>query len=171
MPPRRLTLKQRNFINEYLSNGGNATQAALASYDTNYETARVMGSENLAKPSVRNEIERVLGNGAIEQALKVTFEALYASTADGKPHWGGRLRAADMIFRLGHAYDRKTPEETEEVTVEVDWSGVPIEITKYYAKYGEWPDEEIEKKLIEGATVEGLEEEITAAPRPWQEPG
>jgi phage terminase small subunit len=87
MAPRRLALKQRNFINEYLKNGGNATRAALEVYDTNAKVARSIGSENLAKPNVRNEIERVLGNGAIEQALAVTLEALYASTADGKPHW------------------------------------------------------------------------------------
>jgi hypothetical protein len=154
MAPRRLALKQRNFINEYLKNGGNATRAALEVYDTNAKVARSIGSENLAKPNVRNEIERVLGNGAIEQALAVTLEALYASTADGKPHWGGRLRAADMIFRLGHAYDRKQPEEVQqEPIIELDFSNVHPEITKYVARHGDWPDEETEQRLLDGEVL------------------
>ena len=32
--PRRLTLKQRMFIREYIRRGGNGTQAALVAYDT-----------------------------------------------------------------------------------------------------------------------------------------
>jgi len=55
---RQTTRKQQHFIESYISNGGNATQAALEAYDTNYATGRVIGSENLAKPNIREELAK-----------------------------------------------------------------------------------------------------------------
>lgn len=55
------TIKQRQFVREYLENGGNGTQAALAVYDANNDnTAKAIASENLTKPTVREEIARVM---------------------------------------------------------------------------------------------------------------
>lgn len=54
----RLTVKQRNFINEYIKLG-NATQAAIkAGYSKN--TAAETGYENLNKPHIKIEIEKRL---------------------------------------------------------------------------------------------------------------
>lgn len=48
-----LTHKQEQFVQEYVANGGNGTQAALAVYNTtDPNTAHVIASENLQKPTV-----------------------------------------------------------------------------------------------------------------------
>lgn len=46
------TVKEKKFVKEYIANGGNATQAALAVYDTDqYKSASRIGNENTAKLS------------------------------------------------------------------------------------------------------------------------
>jgi hypothetical protein len=53
-----LTLKQEKFVHNYIKNDGNATQAVLeAGYSKNYNTARMIGSENLTKPSIKQAID------------------------------------------------------------------------------------------------------------------
>ena len=41
------------------------------------------------------------------------MQALHARTANGRPHWVSRLRAADMIFRLTRAYDKQEEQEPQ----------------------------------------------------------
>ena len=54
----RLTDKQRAFIDYYVIHK-NATKAArLAGYGDDYDTWRSVGSENLAKPNIRAELDR-----------------------------------------------------------------------------------------------------------------
>lgn len=54
---KKLTPKQQRFIEEYCSNGFNATQAAIsAGYSK--KTAKDMGCQNLAKPDIQEEIEK-----------------------------------------------------------------------------------------------------------------
>lgn len=66
-----LTTKQRAFVEAYLSNGFNATQAAItAGYSP--KTARAMGSENLAKPDIKAAVEARLSAMAMS-----ADEALY----------------------------------------------------------------------------------------------
>lgn len=68
-----LTDKQRRFVEEYCSNGFNATQAAIsAGYSE--KTAKQMGCENLSKPNVQDEIEAFMSK-ATEKAL-VTVDEL-----------------------------------------------------------------------------------------------
>ncbi len=63
---RRPTLKMQRFAKAYVENGGNATQATLKSYGTGlYASARPIGSENLTKPIIRQEINRVLGESGV----------------------------------------------------------------------------------------------------------
>lgn len=57
-----MTLKQQRFVKEYISNGGNSSQAALKVYDVKPEIARSMGSENLAKPDIKQAIESALSS-------------------------------------------------------------------------------------------------------------
>lgn len=57
-PRRKLSLKQLKFIRAYLKTG-NQTQAALQAYDTkDKNTAHVIGSENLQKPTINAEIQK-----------------------------------------------------------------------------------------------------------------
>lgn len=56
-----MTDQQRLFVEQYFINGMNATEAALAVYDTtDRHVAQVMGSENLSKPVIRARINERL---------------------------------------------------------------------------------------------------------------
>lgn len=53
----KLTPKQKAFVREYKKNGGNGTQAAIkAGYSEN--TADVIATENLRKPSIKEALEK-----------------------------------------------------------------------------------------------------------------
>lgn len=53
----KLTPKQKAFVREYKANGGNGTQAAIkAGYSEN--TADVIATENLRKPSIKEALEK-----------------------------------------------------------------------------------------------------------------
>ena len=68
----KLTAKQKRFIEEYLIDL-NATQAAIrAGYSE--KTADVIGSENLVKPNIKAEVERL--QAETSQRLQVTKESL-----------------------------------------------------------------------------------------------
>lgn len=55
-----LTKKQKGFVNDYLETG-NATLAAMQNYDVlDDATARSIGSENLTKPNIRDEVDKAL---------------------------------------------------------------------------------------------------------------
>ena len=116
---RRPTGKQLKFIGQYISNGCNATEAALVTYDTaDYATAKSIGSENLTKPYIRREIDRLMKreNLSVSEAFAAIREALHAKGANGKPNWSVRLKAADMILKLSDAYPKtgaaENPQET-----------------------------------------------------------
>lgn len=58
--PRDLTLQQRGFVKDYLETG-NATLAAIRNYNVrNDNSARVIASQNLAKPAIRQTIHEAL---------------------------------------------------------------------------------------------------------------
>lgn len=66
----KLTIKQTRFVKDYL-NTGNATEAVRRNYDiTDDATARMMGSENLAKPNIQQSIlEALLSCGLTNEHL------------------------------------------------------------------------------------------------------
>ena len=66
----KLTLKQQRFIDEYIISG-NATQAAIkAGYSK--KTAKQMGTENLAKPIIKAELDR--RNAEIQSAKTMDMQ-------------------------------------------------------------------------------------------------
>jgi phage terminase small subunit len=68
---RRLTHKQKTFCKYYVANGFNATQAALkAGYKKT--TAYSIGSENLKKPEIKKEIDKL--QRKVEEKMEMTFE-------------------------------------------------------------------------------------------------
>jgi hypothetical protein len=91
--PPKLTYKQRAFINEYLLDF-NATQAAIrAGYSE--KTAYSIGSENLRKPEIFDEIQRRLN----ERALTAE-EALDIISQQGKADMGDYLETTRLGFSL-----------------------------------------------------------------------
>ena len=108
---RRLTIKQRKFISEYVKTG-NGTQSALTAYKTTPMTAANIASENLNKPQIVEEIDRILkvNNFSLEENIKSV-----ASIAVQKPETRItadqilkanlellRLRGADLGRRTQH---------------------------------------------------------------------
>ncbi len=82
----KLTQKQLSFVENYLLNGGNGTQAVLGSYKTrNRKSASVIASRNLQNPRIAQalrgspETERVILD-SIARTIKEGLEA----TIDGK---------------------------------------------------------------------------------------
>ncbi len=68
----KLTRKQIEFTKEYVATL-NGTQSALKVYDTtSANVASVIGAENLAKPRIKAEIERLLGQNDIQIAEILT---------------------------------------------------------------------------------------------------
>ena len=99
----RATLKQKAFTREYVANKGNGTAAVLASYDTtDPKTACSIGTENLSKPVVQNELARLMkeSNVTVKRALSVVSDAMDAETVKGEPDHAIRLRASDMSLKL-----------------------------------------------------------------------
>lgn len=91
--PRRLTKKQKDFANEYLKTG-NATRSALAVYDTVDEnTAHVIGSENLRKPTIQDYL-----TDKAERAAEIVFQIAEHGESDVV-----RLNASkDILDRAGY---------------------------------------------------------------------
>ncbi len=107
---RKPTLKQRRFIKAYVQNGGNATQAAWVAYDTeDYYTAKSIGCENLTKPYIRQEIDRLME--AVELStkdiLRAIGDALSATDKNDRPDHRMRLNAAVLALKLKGAYPQK----------------------------------------------------------------
>ena len=77
MKEKKLTAKQAKFVEHYLANGNNATQACRdAGYKGNTKTLTVVGTENLAKPSIRAVIEAEKAKDS--KKLNITRESLLA---------------------------------------------------------------------------------------------
>jgi len=78
---RKLSLKQKQFVKAYIENGGNATKAALETYNVkNYNTAHAIASENLQKPTIKQALGEVSERGGITndyifEKLKTAAEA------------------------------------------------------------------------------------------------
>lgn len=62
----KLTNKQKAFTKAYVKNKQNGTQAIMEAYDVkSVSVASAMGTENLAKPKIKEEIARLLENNEI----------------------------------------------------------------------------------------------------------
>jgi len=108
------TKKQREFIEEYTKTG-NWTQAALKAYDTDdYNTAKAIASENLAKPYIEAEIEKRL-----QDAKNMIYTlAMWAEKDEVK------LRASqDIIDRIEGKALQKIEQKTD-IWFDIENAGV-----------------------------------------------
>jgi phage terminase small subunit len=107
MDKHKLTSKQQLFISHYIR-GETGTQAAKAAYSTtNENTAAVIASENLRKPKIVAEIERMtdLPSAVLDKALEELSVALEATkynryTKSYVPDHIVRLRASKAALKL-----------------------------------------------------------------------
>jgi len=87
--PKALTHKQQLFINHYLANGGNGTQAAKsAGYKGSYKTLNQVAMDNLEKPIIKKELDKErnrlkkITNATTENKRKMLWEAANRSMND-----------------------------------------------------------------------------------------
>ena len=109
---KRITLKQRVFIQKYLESG-NGTQSALEAYDTNDpEVASVIASENLTKPNIKDEIQRVLSSKGLTLQDITSKLGTIANEKDIRPTASDSIRALDILLKLHNAYPTQKTQHT-----------------------------------------------------------
>ena len=125
---RRLTSKQQKFVDAYIRNGGNGTQAVWeAGYDCkNANSARAQSSDNLRKPNIRLAMEeagyrdsRLINTEGIIEARNVDLAHRKISTREDRAefltgvyldeshHIVARLKAVELLGKMyGDFLDR-----------------------------------------------------------------
>lgn len=100
---KRLTDKQKAFVVEYTTNGGNATQAAkMAGYSPNgsERSCSVSGVQALASTNVQGELARIMAKRELKDEDKqqklVTF---LEETIEQKNTKGMQLKAAELLMK------------------------------------------------------------------------
>src|SRR5690349_16476460 len=129
MVARSLTMKQRKFIAAYIGQAnGNATEAArIAGYKGTDKALSVVGADNLVKPSIQNELAKLVApmatGGIRDVANRVDgyinrlgeFAMIVqdrAAADDGHP--GMRSGWLAKRVRINRRYDKRTGELVSE---------------------------------------------------------
>ena len=100
-----ITLKQKKFVKKYVETG-KGTQAALETYNTaSSNVAANIASENLRKPKVIEEKNRMLKRKglSVEQVSESVGEVLRRGV-ETKVTGDNVLRAAEMVYKLHGAF-------------------------------------------------------------------
>ena len=102
---RKPTFKQKRFAEEFVKLNGNATQAALRTYNVNdKKVAQAISSENLSKPIVQDEIKEVLNKVGLNLTAVSARVRNIAFQEPEKVTDQGVLRAAEMLYKLHGAF-------------------------------------------------------------------
>lgn len=114
---RELTYKESRFVDEYIANAGNATQAYCKAYQKeNTVTNRVEASRKLKNPNVQREIQirtepYRLSLKEEEQTIRKRLMAMIDGT-DASASNTDIIRACDVINRMSARYLNRTTDET-----------------------------------------------------------
>lgn len=98
-----LTRKEKNFCEEYVRNGGNASQAYFFAYDTTIENARKMYCKVYRKPEVKayiRELQQVEFEAACITAERIGLklsEIAFAAKGDEDYPATAQLKALDLL--------------------------------------------------------------------------
>lgn len=101
-----MSIKQREFVKEFIKARGNGTQAALAVYDTDDpNVAHAIASENLQKPTIKRAIELALERVGLsdEYISELLREATVAGIGQ-KATNADSLRGIEMMLKLKDAF-------------------------------------------------------------------
>ena len=131
MPDSRLTNKQRRFCDEYIANGCNAKQAAIAAGYSEH-TATVRGSQLLTNFNVKAEIERRLAASekkSIATAQEVMEYFTKVMNGEIKDQFGleaplsERTRAAqELAKRTVDIENRIAGKADATIAIKLDWN-------------------------------------------------
>lgn len=101
-----LTIKQAQFVEEYLRNGGNATQAVIVVYKCSYNSARTSASRMLTKANIQEAIGAYMGASGIsveefvEMIIAPIVKGLEAKNPDGTDDLDTQLKASDRAVKM-----------------------------------------------------------------------
>jgi hypothetical protein len=105
--PRRITVKQKLFAQEYVKSKGNGQQSALKVYDTKDDhVARSIATENLTKPVVADEIRKGFEKAGltINKAFELHTEGMLRAVKEGQPRMSDGFKALDMFYKINNMY-------------------------------------------------------------------
>ena len=104
---KRPTFKEKQFALKYVENGGNGTQAALDTYDTNSkDSAQVIASNNLDKPIVLEELNRILEKLGLNEdsyIAKKLYDSLESSIGV-KSKNSDAVNILNMLLKIKNTY-------------------------------------------------------------------
>lgn len=95
---RRLSLKQKDFARRFVETKGNASKAAMDVYDVkNDHVARSIGAENLTKPVIIAEIQKLLPS---DEKIAQQINAVLDAKAKDAPSWSEKHQFISTALRL-----------------------------------------------------------------------
>ncbi len=132
-----MTLKQRLFAKKYVDNGGNGVQASLSIYNTkDYNTAHAIATENLQKPAVVEEINRILDSKNLSIDTNVANLATIANSTPPKGFSGQEVLKANLETIRLRGYDSGTKVTQTSVSLKAELSKKSYqELLKLHRQY------------------------------------
>ena len=110
MEKHKLTYKQQRFIENYTTNGGNATKAARdAGYKGNDTTIRSVGRENLTKPHVKTAIDAITQrkHENNEEKVRRILNKLESIAYDAQARKSDALKAMELLGKYHAIWSEK----------------------------------------------------------------
>lgn len=122
-----LTRKERNFCEEYVRNGGNASRAYFFAYDTTIENARKLYPKVYRKPAVKEYIKHL--QQAEFEAACITAERVglrlaeiaFAEKGDEIYTTAAQLKALDLLQKqLGLQHQKIEAEVNTDINITIE---------------------------------------------------
>lgn len=122
-----LNKRQEEFINQYLANGYNATQAYLAAYECSYETAQSSAYRVFNHPEVNAEIKRrqqehyAMLNISAERIAEELAAMAFAAKGDKDYSGSVKLKALDLLQKqLGLQTQRVEADINTDINITIE---------------------------------------------------
>jgi hypothetical protein len=116
---KKLTYKQKAFINEFIKTK-NATSSAMNVYNVkNRAVARQIGSENLAKPYIKRSLDTILQASGYDPKSSIAALIENQETGKGiKATASDSIRASELLLKLSNNFVDK--HQTISVSMNID---------------------------------------------------
>jgi phage terminase small subunit len=105
--PRRITFKQKMFVEEYIKSKGKGKQSAMKVYDVkNGHVAENISAENLGKPVIIEEIARGFEKAGLtkQKVFELHSEGMLKAIKQGQPRMSDGFKGLDMFYKLTNMY-------------------------------------------------------------------
>lgn len=99
---KRLSIKQKKFIKNYILTNGNGTQSALEAYNASYDSARTIAKENLQNPAIKEEITKQLDKAGLSLDVlhDYSLQAIKYNLNNGKPSQQAGISQLQFLYKL-----------------------------------------------------------------------